>query len=146
MLEIRGCLALDSRFTITSEDGFFITFLAAWSSVRQELWTKSPENMVILILGIFCYAALISQVRLFLEPIENLSKENRRIIKVLSLIALFALSIIVLYFCWKQPMFLLESDKYIIIASAVMWGLLPIINLINEKYIVKIEKDSKLSV
>ncbi len=115
---------MENNYSLNAQDGFYLTFLGAWSSVRQELWVKDPWNMIILILAILSYARIITQIRHLLTPNES-DKNKNRSISYFSIMGIIILVAVLCYFLWNANTYLLKSDIIILGATAVLWLIEP---------------------
>ncbi|KZL93250.1 hypothetical protein [Clostridium magnum] len=118
---------MDNEFRLTSEDGFFLTFLGAWCSARQQLWNGDAKNILILILTILCFASLVCQIRIWANV------KDEKIIKYSSVTCLIVLAVSVCYFMWANPTYLSPYDVKVLAGCCTGWILFPVLDMIDNR-------------
>jgi hypothetical protein len=93
-----------------NEDNFFITFLAAWASVKAYYWNQAPIFMMMIIGALLCVLIIIASIRHF--------QENKWF-KVPIVIAAIALGFL-WYKVYHQAL-LTSSDYFIVVSLCATW-------------------------
>ena len=62
----QGGLVINMDTNFSPEDGFFLTFLGAWSSVNEGLWKNNAGTILLVIIFFLSFAIAMSTLRAYL--------------------------------------------------------------------------------
>lgn len=118
------------NYRLTNEDTFFITFLAAWSSIRQPLWQSDPLNMIIIINCFFFYSVIIAQIKYLLTP-----KKEKSIIGITTILYFLLFIFATCYIAWHEKKYLENYDICIIFTIGIMWTIFSVFETLSDKWV-----------
>lgn len=136
-------LGITKLFEITGEDGFFLTFIAAWISVRFSQFNKGVVidlnwPLLILLCGILGLSIFVSQLRFWISK-RSLNKATG----VLLGFGILQIIVNIYYFGWYNTTYLDTADIFAFYALGFMWAFSPFMSYLAN-YVMAMKINIKL--
>lgn len=128
-------------FEITGEDGFFLTFIATWISVRFTYFNKGfviEHNwpLVILLCGILGLSIFVSQLRFWISR-RSINKATG----ILLGLGILQIIVNIYYFGWVNTEYLNKADVFAFYALGLMWVLSPFMSFLSN-FVMRIDLEN----